>query len=134
ASIGLTGTERQDQVNNDEKLLARFEAIRAHGAVAMGLAESAEYATAHRQHTPKLTFVGPPADYTTSSGKRVRATDVGLVARTVSMGKLPHAMPGTGAVAIAAAAAVPDTLVNRRVGGVKAVVCFGHTSGTLKVG
>ena len=134
ASLGLTGAERQDQVNNDKSLLARCEAIRAHGAVVMGLADSAEYATKHRQHTPKLAFVGDPVDYTSSSGKTVQAKEVDLVARILSMGKLHHAMTGTGAVAIAAAAAIPDTVVSRQIGGVKAGVCFGHTSGTLKVG
>ena len=49
-------------------------------------------------------------------------------------------MMGTAAVAIAAAAAVPGTLVNLAAGGDKPnsvshhSVCFGHPSGTLKVG
>ena len=34
AALGLTGTELQDDVNGDPALLARCEAIRAHGAVA----------------------------------------------------------------------------------------------------
>jgi hypothetical protein len=51
------------------------------------------------------------------------------------MGKLHHAMMGTAAVAIGAAAAVPDTLVNLAAGGgTREFVTFGHPSGTLKVG
>ena len=44
-------------------------------------------------------------------------------------------MMGTASVAIAAAAAVPGTLVNRAAGGgTRDVVVFGHPSGTLRVG
>ena len=44
-------------------------------------------------------------------------------------------MMGTAAVAIGTAAAIPGTLVNLAAGGgERNVVCFGHPSGTLKVG
>jgi 2-methylaconitate cis-trans-isomerase PrpF len=90
---------------------------------------------ATRQHTPKVAFVAPPADYVASSGKAVRAADVDLLVRAVSMGKLHHAMMGTAAVAIATAAAIPGTLVNLAAGGGKRdAVRFGHPSGTLRVG
>ena len=51
------------------------------------------------------------------------------------MGQLHHAMMGTAAVAISVAAAVPGTLVNLAAGGGdRTSVCFGHPSGTLRVG
>ena len=132
--IGYTGAELQGDINGDAKALAMFEAIRAHGAVRMGLIRDVGEA-ATRQHTPKVAFVAPPAAYTASSGKRVAATDVDLLARAISMGKLHHAMMGTAAVAIATAAAIPGTLVNLAAGGVtRAAVRFGHPSGTLRVG
>src|SRR5690606_28579808 len=114
--------------------LARFEAIRAHGAVRMGLiADIAEAAA--RQHTPKVAFVAPPAAYTASSGKAIAASDTDLLVRALSMGKLHHAMMGTAAVAIGAAAAIPGTLVNLAAGGgERTSVRFGHPSGTLRVG
>jgi 2-methylaconitate cis-trans-isomerase PrpF len=43
-------------------------------------------------------------------------------------------MTGTGAVGIAAAAAVPGTIVSRIVGGPRADIRFGHASGLLRVG
>ena len=44
-------------------------------------------------------------------------------------------MMGTASVAIAAAAAVPGTLVNKAAGGgERSAVRFGHPSGTLRVG
>ena len=132
--IDYTGTELQDDINNDEKALTMFETIRAHGAVRMGLIKDiAEAAT--RQHTPKVAFVAPPKDYVASSGKAVQAQDIDLVVRALSMGKLHHAMMGTAAVAIGTAAAIPGTLVNLAAGGgEREAVRFGHPSGTLRVG
>jgi 2-methylaconitate cis-trans-isomerase PrpF len=61
--------------------------------------------------------------------------DVDLLVRALSMGKLHHAMMGTAAVAIGAAAAIPGTLVNLAAGGgERGAVRFGHPSGTLRVG
>lgn len=132
--IGYKGTELQDDINNDTKALAMFETIRAHGAMRMGLIQNIEEA-AKRQHTPKVAFVAKPVDYTSSSGKAVKAQDVDLLVRALSMGKLHHAMMGTAAVAIGTAAAIPGTLVNIAAGGGKLdAVRFGHPSGTLRVG
>jgi probable AcnD-accessory protein PrpF len=132
--IGYTGCELQGAVNEDPEALARLEAIRAHGAVAMGLIEDPA-AAAGRQHTPKVAFVARPAAYTASSGKEISAESIDLNVRALSMGKLHHAMMGTAAVAIAAAAAIPGTLVSEAAGGgQRERVVFGHPSGTLTVG
>ena len=132
--IGYTGLELQDAINGDAKALARFETIRAYGALRMGLIKHIDDA-AKRQHTPKVAFVAPPAAYTASSGKAVDSADIDLVVRALSMGKLHHAMMGTAAVAIGTAAAIPGTLVNLAAGGgARTAVRFGHPSGTLRVG
>ncbi|MEW9897562.1 2-methylaconitate cis-trans isomerase PrpF [Chitinivorax sp. PXF-14] len=133
-AIGYNGTELQDAINGDAKALAMFETIRAHGALRMGLIKSLDEA-ASRQHTPKIAFVAPPQSYAASSGKQVAASDVDLLVRALSMGKLHHAMMGTAAVAIGTAAAIPGTLVNLAAGGgPRNAVRFGHPSGTLRVG
>jgi 2-methylaconitate cis-trans-isomerase PrpF len=134
-TLGLSGSELQPRVNTDADLLAKAEAIRANATVAMGLASSAAEATEKRPHTPKLAFVAQPTGYTASSGKTVSPEDMELCARIFSMGKLHHAMTGTGAVAIAVAAAIPGTLVSRVLGGGRHdEIRFGHPSGTLRVG
>ncbi|WP_288414922.1 2-methylaconitate cis-trans isomerase PrpF [uncultured Acinetobacter sp.] len=134
AELGYTGTELQDQINNDVAALARFETIRAHGAVKMGLIKDISEA-ASRQHTPKIAFVAPPQSYQASSGKTVELSDIDLLVRALSMGKLHHAMMGTAAVAIGTAAAVPGTLVHTAAGAIpREAVRFGHPSGTLRVG
>ncbi|WP_347905001.1 2-methylaconitate cis-trans isomerase PrpF [Pseudomonas purpurea] len=133
-AIGYTGTELQGDINSDPKAQAMFETIRAHGALRMGLITSLDEA-AKRQHTPKVAFVARPADYISSSGKPVAASDIDLLVRAMSMGKLHHAMMGTAAVAIGTAAAINGTLVNLAAGGnPRSAVRFGHPSGTLRVG
>ena len=136
--IGYTGTELQDAINGDAEALTGFETLRAIGALKMGLITRLEDA-AKRQHTPKIAFVAPPIDYVSSAGKTVKAGEIDLLVRALSMGKLHHAMMGTAAVAIGTATAVPGTLVNLAAGGEqdgdgRQAVCFGHPSGTLRVG
>lgn len=132
--IGYTGKELQDDINGDPSALERFETIRAHGAIRMGLISDVAEA-ASRQHTPKIAFVASPAEYAASSGKVITTDDIDLLVRALSMGKLHHAMMGTAAVAIASAAVIPGTLVNLAAGGgEKTSVRFGHPSGTLRVG
>lgn len=132
--IGYSGTELQEAINGDADALARFETIRAYGAKQMGLIQEISEAQ-QRQHTPKIAFVSKPKAYTSSSGKHIQVGDVDLLVRALSMGKLHHAMMGTAAVAIATAAAIPGTVVNLAAGGgAREAVCFGHPSGTLRVG
>lgn len=134
ADIGYTGTELQEDINSDLAALAKFEKIRAYGAVKMGIIQHVDEAIS-RQHTPKVAFVAAPKSYVSSSGKAVDASEVDLLVRALSMGKLHHAMMGTAAVAIGTAAAIPGTLVNRAAGGLeREAVRFGHPSGTLRVG
>ncbi|AMP16304.1 2-methylaconitate cis-trans isomerase PrpF [Collimonas pratensis] len=133
-ALGYNGTELQDAINGDPAALEKFETIRAHGALRMGLIKQLDEA-AKRQHTPKVAFVAKPAAYVSSSGKQVAAADIDLLVRAMSMGKLHHAMMGTAAVAIGTAAAIPGTLVNLAAGGgARDAVRFGHPSGTLRVG
>jgi len=132
--LGFTGTELQGDINSDGELLAKLEKIRATGGVAMGLFKDVSEAQTS-QHIPKIAWVGAAQSYTASSGKSVDASDIDLVVRAMSMGQLHHAMMGTAAVAIAAAATTQGTLVNQAAGaGELTEVRFGHPSGTLLVG
>ena len=135
ASLGLQGNELQQDVNDRKELLALAEAVRSRGAVAMGLAATHKEATAKRPATPKIAFVAKAASYTASDGKPIDAGSIDLLARIFSMGKLHHAMTGTGAVALAAAAAIPGTIVHRVAPlAAQGLVRFGHPSGRLSVG
>ena len=134
SDIGYKGTELQADINSDAEALARFEKIRSYGALKMGLISDLSEAET-RQHTPKIAFVAPKSDFTTASGKEVKASEIDLHVRALSMQKLHHAMMGTASVAIGVAACIEGTLVNIAAGGgEKTAVEFGHPSGTLKVG
>ncbi|MFT5097758.1 MAG: 2-methylaconitate cis-trans-isomerase PrpF, partial [Psychrobacter okhotskensis] len=127
-------TELQGDINSNSETLAKLEKIRAKGGVAMGLFKNVNEAQSS-QHIPKIAWVAPAQSYTASSGKAVDANDIDLVVRAMSMGQLHHAMMGTAAVAIAAAATTRGTLVNQAAGaGELMEVRFGHPSGTLLVG
>ncbi|RDV28991.1 2-methylaconitate cis-trans isomerase PrpF [Alteromonas aestuariivivens] len=133
-ALGFSGCELQGDINSNADALKTLEALRAAGAVKMGLISDAAQA-ANRQHTPKVAFVAAPKNYVSSSGKPIDAGSIDLLVRAMSMGQLHHAMMGTAAVAIAVAAAIPGTIVNLAAGGgARDSVVFGHPSGTLKVG
>jgi hypothetical protein len=136
SALGLAGHELQSRIDTDPALLAKGEAIRAHGAVAMGLAKSAEEASRTRLHTPKIAWVSPPQSYAASSGKAVDANATDLTIRMLSMGKLHHVITGTGAIATAVASAIEGTIVNaaRRPNADPLRTTLGHPSGTLAVG
>ena len=100
-----------------------------------GLVATTEEASAKRPHTPKLAFVAPPAAYRASDGRAIEAHSIDLLARVFSMGQMHHAMTGTGAISIAAAAAIPGNLVSRIVRpGADGRIRVGHPSGRLIVG
>ena len=137
ADLGLTGAESPADFNRDAALLDRCEAVRAHGAVAMGLAACAEDATAHRPHTPKLAFVAPARAYHATDGSLVTASAVDLTARILSMGKLHHAFTATGAVALAVAAMLPGSVARAALGApvvTGSEIRIGHAAGVMAVG
>ncbi len=132
--LGYKGTELQEDINSDSKALEKFEKIRIAGALKMGVMKRVEDAKT-QQHTPKIAFVSPAQDFTTSSGKQIKANEMDLHVRALSMGQLHHAMMGTASVAIGVAACIEGTLVNLASGGgEKESVTFGHPSGAMKVG
>ncbi|MEI7969008.1 MAG: 2-methylaconitate cis-trans isomerase PrpF [Betaproteobacteria bacterium] len=134
-TLGLTGAELPEEINSRASLLLACEAVRAAGAVLMGLADSPEAATRSRPATPKLSFVAPTTTYRSASGRTIESGEADLLARILSMGRLHHAYTGTGAIALAVAAALPGSVVARVIrSGPASRVRIGHVSGTMTVG
>jgi 2-methylaconitate cis-trans-isomerase PrpF len=132
-ALGLRGDERPAAFV-DARTLARLEHVRAAGAVAMGLAADAAHATRERPATPKLAWIAAPADFEAADGRRIAADEIDLRGRILSMGALHHAFTGTGAVAAGAAAALPGSVLSRRLGRTTLRLRLGHPSGVMHVG
>jgi hypothetical protein len=98
ADLGLTGVETADRVDGDPELLSRIESIRAHAAVRIGLARSASEATERSPGVPKIAFVTGPADYAASDGRVVAGSQIDLVGRIMTMGRLHRAYALTGGI------------------------------------
>lgn len=133
ADLGLTATALPDEVNADPAGLARLEAVRAAGAVAMGLAENVEQATRESPSVPKIAFLAAPAPYRTTGGTMVAATDIDVLVRMVSMGRVHHTLPGTGAVALAVGCALPGSVPGLLAGtpGRGGLIRLGHPAGVM---
>jgi len=133
--LGLDGTERPDDLDGQPGLPARLEAIRAAGAVRMGLARTPEEASHSSTAVPKIALLAAPAAYRTLAGVPIEPHAVDLVARMVSMGKAHRAFALTGAMCLAVAARIPGTVAQEAasLAGSSGDVRIGHASGVLPV-
>lgn len=135
ADFGLPGHASKSEIEGNDAARHGLQAVRRLAAVAMGLSSEPESADVQSPHAPRVCFVAPPASYLTSAGKPVASKSIDVQARILSLGRLHHAMTGTGAVALAVAAAVPGTVVSDMLAsGARDSIRFGHPSGTLAVG
>ena len=103
ADLGLTGSDDPAVVNGQPDTLDRVEAVRATCAVMLGLAATAEEATASRPSQPKIAVLAPPSSAEPGAD---------ISARAFSMQRMHHAFPVTGLMCLAAAAAIPGTIPN----------------------
>jgi hypothetical protein len=125
ADLGLAGNEMPDELEAMPGLLDRLEAIRRAAALAAGLPPDG-------RSVPKLGFVAPPQPAWTLAGERLAADAMQLTLRIMSMGRPHRALPLTGALCTAVAAAIDGTLVAQaRVGAGDLVVA--QPSGLLSL-
>ncbi|MEZ5881367.1 MAG: PrpF domain-containing protein [Nitratireductor sp.] len=136
SDVGLKGTESAAEIDADEALRSRLEAIRAAGAVRMGMLEDAGQSVAQTPATPILVMVSPPAGYASgTTGENVQADDMDLVARAMFMQQMHKTYPGTSTVCTGVAARVPGTLpyrVTREETREAASVRIGHPAGVIE--
>jgi probable AcnD-accessory protein PrpF len=134
ADLGLLGTESSDEIDARADLLKKLEAIRCHGAVAMGLATSIDQVG---QAIPKMAFVSPAAEYLSRQGQPITKDSIDVVGRVMSMGRCHQAYAATVAIATVIASLVPGTLVNQAAGITtkgERTVRLGHPSGIIEIG
>jgi len=135
ADMGCSGLELPTDLRGKIALMARFEAIRAAAAVAVGLADDTRDATRNMPGVPKIAMVAPAANSPTLSGETLRADACCIQIRMMSMG-LPHmAIPLTGAMCAGVAAQIRGTLAHEaaRPATEGPIFRVGHGSGVLPV-
>jgi 2-methylaconitate cis-trans-isomerase PrpF len=126
ADIGLRGNELPDELEAQDGLVARLEAIRGVAAEAMGLPPDG-------LSVPKLGFVAPPMAASTLSGREIAATAANLTARMISMGQPHRALPLTGAMCLAVAAGIEGSIVHEMASGGAETIAIAHPSGVLSL-
>lgn len=131
SDVGLNGTETAAQLDADSEFRARAEAIRAHASVLAGIAPTVAEATEKAPSVPKLSFVGPPREYTAANGHSYSAEQMSVRAAMMSMGLLHPSYPLTGAIATSIASRITGTLVNEAIRSNSESVIIGHQSGLL---
>ena len=105
-------------------------------ACSLGLVESPADATLDSPDVPKLAFVGPAENYfCANDSSHISVDEIDLVSRIVSSQNFHQAYAVTAAIATAAAAAVPGSIVQEALGQKlppgKQIVRIGHPSGVL---
>lgn len=109
AAVGLNGDELPERIDADGPAMRVIDDLRRNAAVRMGLSETRETAP---QVVPKVAVVTPPTPTRLLDETTLAAEDADIVVRVISMGQAHRAVPGTAAMCLAAAALVPDTIVN----------------------
>ena len=132
--VGFKGTELPNESNTNIKSLEKLERIRSVVAEMLGIVKDRKDALKKSPSSPRIAFVSPPADYKSGLDKMVKASQVNLVARALSLGKAHHAYPITGAMCTASAALLKGTVVQEIAVNIREnVVIIGHSKGIVDV-
>src|SRR5690606_35350736 len=113
ADLGISGSEQPAELNRDTALLERLEEIRSAAAVMCRLVGREEEARVKSPAVPRVIVIAPPHDHLLNSGERVAARDADIVVRTTSMGRIHHALTGSGLIATGVAMCLPGSVVHR---------------------
>jgi len=133
--LGLQGTEIEE-IDRNEELKGKLEAIRAEAAVRLGFAKGRSEASQRSQAVPKIALVAAPKTYRTLLGSTVRKQSIHLLVRMMSMGNLHRAYAVTGAICTAAAAMTEGSVVQQALGKrmeKAGKIILGHPSGRMEI-
>lgn len=134
--LNIKGTELVE-LNNNKEVMEHIERIRCIAAEKCGFVDNWEQARTKSTSVPKVSIISIPQDYEDMDGNNIKASEMDLCCRAVSVGKLHKAYPMTVAVGTGAAARISGTVVNeiacmsKNYG--KDVIVLGHSSGTTEV-
>jgi len=126
STLGATGIEMPQALEDNAALMATLEQIRRNASVAMGLAKTLEEA-ARIAGVPKVAMVAPAGPSPTLSGRMLATDEVDILVRMISIGQPHKAVPLTGALCLAAACRVPGSVPS-------ALLTEAARSGTVRIG
>ncbi|MDQ0475224.1 2-methylaconitate cis-trans isomerase PrpF family protein [Labrys wisconsinensis] len=134
-TLGLDGTERPSDLEQDAGLMKAFEDLRVAAALRMGIAADEDEARRRVRNLPQVGIVSRPATARTASGGTICADDVHITTRMISAGQPHRASPLTGAMCLAVAMRIAGTLPHglARPSDEGRDMIIGHPSGTLPV-
>ncbi|RHR53493.1 3-methylitaconate isomerase [Clostridium sp. AF18-27] len=134
SDLGIKGTELVE-LNQNKDVMEHIERIRGMAAVKCGFVENWEEARTKSTSAPKVSIVSAPQDYVDMDGNQVKAEDMDICVRAVSVGALHKAYPMTVAVGTGSAARIAGTIVSEIAVNNKGadVVRLGHSSGITDV-
>ena len=130
----MTGAEKLE-ISANARVMEHLERIRCIAAEKMGFVERWEDARTMSASVPKIGILSEPQDYIDLDGNPVRAEDMDICCRMLSLGTMHKAYPMTYAVGTGSAAMIKGTIANdvaRDLNGKKSVI-LGHTSGCTEV-
>lgn len=132
--LGIKGTELVG-LNQNKDVMEHIERIRGMAAVKCGFVENWEKARTKSTSAPKVSIISAPQDFVDMDGNQVKADDMDICVRAVSVGALHKAYPMTVAVGTGAAARIAGTIVSEIAMNDKSadVVRLGHSSGITDV-
>lgn len=137
ADVGATGSERPDDINASDALIATLRELRGKAAQAIGLCKDWREAETVSPALPLAVMVAPPATYRGSDGVEVASGAMDLRARLVFYNKCHESMAGTGSMCTAAMSRIPGTLVHEAcrgaAGGKPDELRIGHPLGAMTV-
>jgi 2-methylaconitate cis-trans-isomerase PrpF len=134
-SIGMTGTETPAEIDHNEALVGRINAIRKEVAYRIGLGEYWESRIA-----PALPFfvaVQKPTSYKTfTTGAEISASSIDLLCRAYATGSTSQALAVTATACTGAACRVPGSVLEKVLGDrakTRGLIEIGHPSGIIGV-
>jgi 2-methylaconitate cis-trans-isomerase PrpF len=131
--LGLTGRELPDSLRRQAKALAVLDAVRIEAAARMG-ASAGVRAAARLLADLRIVWIAAPSAYRTGQGLEVPRANVDVLARVFAGGQAQRSLDGPAAIATAAAAALPGSLVSQVARTLPGVATrIGHASGVLTV-
>ncbi|KAH6679418.1 PrpF protein [Halenospora varia] len=133
-SIGAEGTILPDELDSKPILLKALDQIRRKASVAMGISKTLENTPGS---IPKIAMVSKPGYHRLLSREETSENDMDLIVRALSVGQPHRAIPITVSLAIAAAANIEGSVVNRCVSSERVDpegITLSHPTGKMVVG